>query len=376
MAEAQATIEQRISAALAPEAPPPEAPPVVAAVPEPAPQAEPEPVAEAPIEAPTEAPTEAPIEAVESEGGDEAPREEELADSEAALSEAEEVVEEVSLDTFSDLAEHLGIDAADLYALKLPITNGNGERQEVSIGEWKDGYQNAQRAERLTQEAQDLRDQLQAEKQAFTQRQEQEAVESASLLNSVELALKKEYNQINWNELRANNPTEWAVRRQEFQERQSALTKMRQDASQEWDRNQQIRSEEHRGQMAEAIEREHRSMMAKVPEWRDESVMQSEQASLRDYLLESGYNPQEIDEAYDHRAIVLARKAMKYDTMQSTGKAATKKVVKLGKKVLTPGAKRSKGAAKKDAEGRMRSSLKNSGSVDDAAALIHHRLRG
>tara|TARA_R110002012_G_scaffold20713_4_gene73182 strand:- start:95 stop:1213 length:1119 start_codon:yes stop_codon:yes gene_type:complete len=372
MAEAQATIEQRISAALAPEAPPPEAPPVVAAVPEPAPQAEPEPVAEAPIEAPTEAP----IEAVESEGGDEAPREEELADSEAALSEAEEVVEEVSLDTFSDLAEHLGIDAADLYALKLPITNGNGERQEVSIGEWKDGYQNAQRAERLTQEAQDLRDQLQAEKQAFTQRQEQEAVESASLLNSVELALKKEYNQINWNELRANNPTEWAVRRQEFQERQSALTKMRQDASQEWDRNQQIRAEEHRGQMAEAIEREHRSMMAKVPEWRDESVMQSEQASLRDYLLESGYNPQEIDEAYDHRAIVLARKAMKYDTMQSTGKAATKKVVKLGKKVLTPGAKRSKGAAKKDAEGRMRSSLKNSGSVDDAAALIHHRLRG
>jgi len=366
MAEAQATIEQRISAALAPEAPPPEAPPV-AAVPDPAPQAEPEPVAEAPTESTEPAEPAESVEPAESA---------EPAEPAEALPEAAEAVEEVSLETFSDLAGHLGIDAADLYALKLPITNVDGERQEVSIGEWKDGYQNAQRAERLTQEAQDLRDQLQAEKQALAQRQEREAVESASLLNSVELALKKEYNQINWNELRANNPTEWAVRRQEFQERQSALTKMRQDSAQEWDRNQQTRAEEHKGQMAEAIEREHRSMMAKVPEWKDESVMQAEQASLRDYLLKSGYNPQEIDEAYDHRAIVLARKAMKYDAMQSTGKAATKKVVKLGKKVLTPGAKRSKGAAKKDAEGRMRSSLKKSGSVDDAAALIHHRLRG
>jgi hypothetical protein len=366
MAEAQATIEQRISAALtpAPEAPPPEAPPV-AAVPDPVPEAAPEAVPEAVPEASAES--------SEPEVDAELPREE-LGEPIEAEQEAGEEVEEVDLETLSDLAGHLGIDAADLYKLKLPITNVDGERQEISIGEWKDGYQNAQRAERLTQEAQDLRDQLQTERQQLAARHQQEAAESSGLLNSVERALESEFSSINWNELRANNPTEWAVKRQEFQERKGALGKMRQEAAQEWDRNQQARTQENEAQMAEAIQREHRSMMAKVPEWKDDSVMQAEQASLRDYLLDSGYNEQEIGEAYDHRAIVLARKAMKYDAMQSTGKAATKKVVKLGKKVLTPGAKRSKGAAKQDAEGRLRGNLKKSGSLDDATALIHHRF--
>ena len=347
MAEAQATIEERISAALAP----PEAPP------------------EAPAEAPVEAET--PVEARE-----EAPEEAEKATPEVESSEGEGEVEEVALETFSELADHLGIEMSDLYNLKLPITDAHGERQDVSIGEWKDGYHNSLKADRLTQEAQDLRDTLQAEKQQFDAHKEKAVAESASLLNSVEQQLSAEYSKVDWGQLKASNQTEYLIRQKDFEDRHRMLTGMRHQAAAKWDQDQTAKQQEFQAQLSEVIERERRSMIARVPEWKDENVMQAEQAPLREYLLDSGYNQQEIDEAYDHRAIVLARKAMKYDAMQSSGKAATKKVVKLGKKILTPGAKRSKNATKKDAEVKMRANLKKSGSIDDAAALITHRLGG
>ena len=203
---------------------------------------------------------------------------------------------------------------------------------------------------------------------------ERQAQEGAAFLSQVESTLQQEFQSINWDSLRVNNPTEWTAKRQEFQERNGHLQNMRQQAASAYDQQKAAHSKQNQEQMAEVTEREHRLMVAAVPDWADDSKRDAETAKLRDYLLNTGYSQTEVDNVYDHRNIVLARKAMMFDAMSKSGNAAKKKVLKIGSKVLTPGAKRTKVQAQAGAESALRKSLKKSGSVDDATALIQHRL--
>ena len=54
-----------------------------------------------------------------------------------------EDVEELNISSFNELAEHLGIDIADMYQLAVPINTPEG-RKEVTLGEWKDSVQAAE----------------------------------------------------------------------------------------------------------------------------------------------------------------------------------------------------------------------------------------
>lgn len=230
MAERQPSIEERISASLSPE-----------------------PVAEAPAEAaPVEtAPqleaveTEQPVEQAEQpEQPEQAEQTEELPQ---ASDETAEAVEEEALEvsSISDLAEHLGVETADLYNVSIPITDANGERKEVSLGEWKDTFQNNERAQRLAQESEALKAELQSQQQQAAEAMERQAQEGAMFLNQVQQTLQTEFQSIDWDNLRINNPTEWTAKRQEFQERNGKLQTMRQQAAQAYEQNKATISEQH-----------------------------------------------------------------------------------------------------------------------------------
>lgn len=362
MAERQPSIEERISASLAPE-----------------------PVAEAPAEAaPVEAAPEAPqLEAVEAEQpAEQAEQQEQLEQAEQteelpqAIDETAEAVEEEALEvsSISDLAEHLGVETADLYNVSIPITDANGERKEVSLGEWKDTFQNNERAQRLAQESEALKAELQSQQQQAAEAMERQAQEGAMFLNQVQQTLQTEFQSVDWDSLRINNPTEWTAKRQEFQERNGKLQTMRQQAAQAYEQNKTAISDQHQKELSQVIEREHRALTTALPSWQNSETRQAEQAELVNYLLDQGYSQQDVDSSYDHRTIVLAHKAMMYDKSMRKTDVAKKKVLKLGSKVLTPGAKRSKAQQAVTAEGALRKSLRKSGSTEDAAALIKHRL--
>ena len=96
---------------------------------------------------------------------------------------------------------------------------------------------------------------------------------------------------------------------------------------------------------------------------------------MSEYLLTTGFSQQEVESAADHRAIVLARKAMMWDQHQANADIAKKKVLKIGKKVLKPGARQSKADHKQQTEQQLREQMRASGgSVDSAAAAIQNRL--
>jgi hypothetical protein len=91
-------------------------------------------------------------------------------------------------------------------------------------------------------------------------------------------------------------------------------------------------------------------------------------------MIERGYTEAEIDAVTDHRAILLVRDAMRYRQQKASGEVAAKKVVKLAKRIVTPGSRQSASEQSSDQERGYRQNLKRSGSVQDAAALIQYRL--
>ena len=363
MAEQQLSIEERIEAALAPP---------------PAPEQTPEQSMEAPQEAPQDVLTDAPGEPSELIAEDAAPTTDEQTpepETEATEEVAAEPDEAVALTSLNDLAEHLGVETSELYKLSIPVTDVNtGERAEVSLGEYKDAFTTQARASRAEAAAREAKEALDADRAKFSQEVEKTAQEGAAMLNAVDEQLMAEYKAVNWEQLKVTDPTQWAIKRQEFNDRQAAVNNIRQTAAAEYQARMEEAKNHQAQQLQEVVEREHAALLTALPTWRDSDTRQTEQGQLREYLLSSGYSDQEVEQAYDHRIIVIAHKAMQFDAMQKNGKAATKKVVKIGKKVLTPGAQKTKAAATQDAETALRKNLKKTGSVDAAAALISHRL--
>lgn len=367
MAEEQLTIEQRIDKAMAP--PPPEGEgqaPVEATQPS---LLTPETQTEEPVAQPVE------TEAVETTEPTTEEVVEETVEAEPSAEPAQDA-EEISLETLGQLAENIGVDVSDLYKLSIPSTDTNtGERVEVSLGELKDSFTARERSSRAEQSAKELKEQLEADKVRQDQLFQQQAETHAAALNQVDQMLMAEFNNVPWDNLKATDPTQWTIKRQEFTERQAAVQNMRQQAAQEYQQRMAQSQQTQQQQMQEIATREQENLLRALPTWRDNEIRQSEQGKMREYLLSAGYNPDEIDQAYDHRTIVLAHKAMQFDAMAKKGTTAKKRVVKIGnKKVLKPGAKRTKAQTQQDAEAQLRAKLKKSGDHRDAAALISQRL--
>lgn len=281
---------------------------------------------------------------------------------------AESEDEAVEIATLQDLAQHLNVDVADLYNIRLPVTGPEG-RQEISLGEWKDGYQEVAKVRKIEAEITQQRQQFEQERAQVQELLYRQAVETQALLESAEKSLLEDFSRIDWNQLRATNPAEWAARQTEYQNRQRQIQDAKAAAARRYHELNEQQAQEHQARMSHLVQRESQLLLERIPEWRDDARASAEKAALRQYLMGAGYSSDDVSSVVDSRAVALARKAMLFDQMQSKAAAKKAAVVKIGKKVLKPS---SRDAATPQAENiqRLRTQLRKSGSHKDAAALI------
>lgn len=373
MAERQPSIEERIQTALTPE---------------PAPEQVQEQQQLFQTEAqPTEEVVEAPVEeTVEQEETNNEPLAQEPAEEEAvepteevAQETPQEEVEHFQVETLNELAEHIDVDAANLYNLKIPITNANGEREDITIGEFKDNVQNSKLAKEATAKANQQIKETGERLKTIEQAVETFHSENAIIMNDEVAQLKKDFESINWEQLRSENPTDWNSKRLQFMDREKALVNKRQDAKQKYLQQKKQVTEELAKIREEKLQQEADRLFQYFPQWENRTTMEAEQAEIREYLLNNGYTVDEINDdngilQTDAKAIRLAYKSMLYDKSQNTSKASKKKIAAIGKKVLKPSAKRTKAAVTADATKKAHARLKKSGKVEDASVLISQRF--
>lgn len=239
-----------------------------------------------------------------------------------------------------------------------------GEELEVSQSELIAGYARQADYTRKTQALAKEREEFKSEAESVRQEREQYATLLDKLAEQVDSGGEQEPD---WDRLYQEDPNEW-VRQRELhrsrRERQQAI-----EAERERVRQQQ--ESERQAQLRDKIVEEQNKLTEAIPDWADDEKAQAEKKRVAKYARETaGFSDDEVAQIYDHRAVAVLRKAMLYDELASQRGKVKPAKGEGSPKPARPGTSKSGSSTKSRATKKARQRLAQSGSLDDAAALI------
>lgn len=284
------------------------------------------------------------------------PQVEETETEEAEAPEVEDVIEE---DYESEDEEYLE-EPETFYSVKV-----DGEELEVNLEELQQGYQRqadyTRKAQKLAEQRKEVEG-LSQEKQQIQQERAQYA-EALQLLQNQQQDGLKEFQEVNWKQLKEDDPYEYMMKRDEFREAQDRIR----ITQEEQQRTYQQQMADYQSQYAQHLEVEQSKLINELPEWGDKDS--NIKTRIRDYALGSGFSEQEVDTLADHRSILILKKAMEYDKLTKKVNPK-KKAVKKVPKVQKAGRGRPKSDENVTAMKKKRTRLQKSGNVRDAASAL------
>lgn len=267
------------------------------------------------------------------------------------------------------LAQSMGVDTQKLLTLKVK-TKIDGQEGEVPLADIVKSYQ--------------LEGHINKKSMAFAEQQrayENQMAQHQQMLNQqyqqlnnytqyVESELFKEFQGVNWNELRELNPAEYAAKRQEFSDRHQAIRQYSQAVQQHTQQEAIKQQNEFKNWVSNIAQQESSKLTSKIPEWSNPEKASAEKTEIRGYLKTHGFDDEDLSSVIDHRYVLLARKAMLYDKLAQSKLEVTKKTQSLPTFIKQSSIK-SKADVKAENHKHKVSQLKKSGSVKDAASLLY-----
>lgn len=241
----------------------------------------------------------------------------------------------------------------------------NGRTDRVTFGELVKGYSREADYRHKTMTLANERKALEA---ARTSAQDELAMRSQRLDQFLGYAMSSdpilvEAQKVDWEKLSVDDPTRYV-------QLQAALQK-RSQTYQAWQGHQ---AEQQRSELAAVLTRERDALVTKIPEAGNGDVWPGEERAIMSYLKREGLNDREIGGLWDHRIVVMARKAMLYDRMQAGKPAAQKKVASVPR-VVRPGASQPRSTESGRTQ-ELRSRFGKTRSSKDAVALLESQLLG
>lgn len=241
----------------------------------------------------------------------------------------------------------------------------DGKSVKLSKEELAEAYKNGLRQSDYTKKTMEVAETRKvAEAEIVKARQEREAY--GQNLNKMAAQLEgalQEQQKIDWQQLLDADPVEYLKQQHLFQQRQAAYQQTQQA--------QQQLAMQHQAEQANArqltLSQQQEELLAKLPDWKDPAKAKAEKAAIGDYLKSIGFDNEAVSNISDHRAVILARKAMLYDQMLTKANAATKRVQAAPQRVVKPGVGDS---PRTDGRSAAMQRLGKSGRVEDAAAVF------
>lgn len=279
--------------------------------------------------------------------------------------------EEAPIRSLTELTESLrsldlDIDGEFIDQLTVPL-KVNGKDVEIPISELKANAQMKEAAQQFLDEAKEKRNQAAKEIEEKNNYLLQQYNTTSQLIQHAEQMLSADIQSINWEELKAEDPAQYAIKREEMRDRMSQLQNLKQQAGQSVQQWRQQQEQERQTMMAEHLQYEHQELLKKLPEWKDDDVADQEKNAIVDYLTKDlGFKTEELQDASDHRLILLARKAMLYDQKGDKNKITEKKLKKIPK-IMKPGGAQTEGQVSKKEVDKLRSRLRQSKGKDALA---------
>ncbi|RLA60757.1 MAG: hypothetical protein DRQ89_12325 [Epsilonproteobacteria bacterium] len=287
-------------------------------------------------------------------------------------------LEDIATDEELSLADYLGIDEDKLIVGEDGSVSFNaiidGESQEVSLKELATSYQMQGHVNNKSMA-------LETDRREFEEARGKVATELKSRIDGVEALhnmaeeqLVGEYNNIDWDKLRYENPSEWSALRQEYAEKAQKIKQAQGLVSEERERISNEQQKEFHEKMSEHMKGELGKMIGKNPTWADDAVRKTDMEKMKDFMVATyGYEPEAMDTISDHRLIEVIKDAKAF---RESTKAALKKKVKKLPKFQKPGAARGNAAslAKARAAKANKAALRKDGSTQSVANSILDRM--
>lgn len=172
-------------------------------------------------------------------------------------------------------------------------------------------------------------------------------------------------------ELAQSDPAAWVAKQQEMASKSARLN----DIQHHHSAIEQMKKNEAAKARDESLRENEERLLEKLPEWRDQTKRATAQREVADFLVSSGYSPDELSDLIDHRAVLIAHKAAMWDRAQAVKQKQVKqestppKAVKPGNAntpTTPPAQKKADDLAKR---------AKRTGNVDDVAAYLLARSK-
>lgn len=265
----------------------------------------------------------------EGEEEEELPEADEDSDADDSDQEDESEEQDYFPETLEDLFE--AFDGADDKVKSITVAkkkNGDPVSLEQVLANWEI----SEAATRKSQEATELKRKLEQDSTNFYKNAQSKLDQQESILNALEeLWINQGKEELE--ELRKTNPGEYAARKAELVEQKEQLEVVKGSVTKEREELQKEQAEKYKEFIQEKVSYEQRELLNKIPEWKDEKVYKEEGQKVFDHLLSAGYTKDELSQLSDHRAMILARDAMRYRNLQSKVDTKKKRVVKKPKPI-------------------------------------------
>jgi len=240
----------------------------------------------------------------------------------------------------------------------------DGKEVSVTLDELQKGYSRTQDYTRKTQQIAEVRKQAEQETQAVRAEREQ----YAQLLGALQTQLQSSEPQVDLERLYHEDPIEWVRQKEVMRERQEKLGAIQSEQQ----RLSQVAQYEQQRAMEAQFASQQEALLAALPEWKDSKRAKAEKALVIESAKAAGFSDEDLKSVYDHRLVLLLRKAALFDQMVSK-RQGIKPVVNNGPRTAKPGAAGRVSTTTESTRAKQR--LAKSGRIDDAASAIELLLK-
>lgn len=285
------------------------------------------------------------------------------ADEASAADDAEETSEEGSEDEEATADDGEADEAADpmdtLYTIKV-----DGKEEQVPLRELLNGYQRTADYTRKTMAVRERENVLNEQLQYVQTEREQ----YGELLNALAGQLQEQVAaEPDWDALYAQNPLEYVRQKDLYRERQDQLAA----AHSEMQRLANLQAQEQAQQVSRVVQESRAKLAEAIPAWKDENRWKTDKVKIREYGKKIGFTDAELDRAYDHKAVLMLYKSMRFDELRANRPQPQKAKAPA---LARPNAPQTLTTRKASEVTRDKQRLSKTGSVQDAAKLFERLL--
>lgn len=243
----------------------------------------------------------------------------------------------VEVSSLGELAEYLETEPEWLETLTVS-QKVNGEQVEVQLADALRTHRKVTAADTYLSDAKEKAKGIIQDATTHREKIGESMVVFATMIEDMEKSLDTERDATNWAQLRADDPAEYAARKEDQKDRRDRIDGLKQQAVANY--TGALEAEKTRNQKAllDRLPQERELLVDRLPSWSDEKKAGAEREKVLNYLQKEGFTEQHIQAAdLNGRVLALAVKAMRYDDGQGKLDKARKRIVKIPAKVLKPG---------------------------------------